>query len=178
MRVRSLFDEKKKARVREAIARNDTSIFRKKKAEPGQAQTKPLKKQLSPGEQNRVNEQLIDAALKGNFDSAKEALEKGADPDSKEWIKIENGTLVKVTQTVLSVIVTEWDIERNRSIIDKPENWQKKKDRMDALKKIMELLLTSGADPNVTFNAELILGYFKHKDSQIYDLFKRYGAKE
>jgi len=172
MRVRSLFDDKKKARVREAIAKGDTSIFGKKKAEPEQAQPKRPKIQLDPGMQAEVDGQLLTAITSHDPDAAREAIEKGAFVDLLTGIPgiRENGT-------VLALAVNEWQSERNRSIIDKPEQWKEKERRLDVCKKIIELLVTSGADPNVTLH-DPILSYFKHRESQIYELLKKHGAKE
>jgi len=171
MKLRSLIDDKKKQRVREAIAKGDTSIFGKKKAEPEQAQPKRQKKP-DPGMEAEVDGQLLTAIIRHDPDAVREAIEKGAFVDLLTGIPglRENGT-------VLALAVNEWQIERNRSIIDKPENWKAKEHRLDVCKKIIELLVTSGADPNVTLH-DPILSYFKHRESQIYELLKKHGAKE
>jgi len=78
MKFNSLIDEKKKQRVRDAIAKGDTSIFRKKKVEPSyRGEKTPM---IS---QEERNSQLIQAVKDRNTIVVKEAIAQGADVNTQ-----------------------------------------------------------------------------------------------
>ena len=80
MKLRSMIDDKKKARVREAIVRGDPSlIFPKRKAGPEPA--KAEKKELNLQQQIELNDKLWEAVKKGDMKAAEELISKGADID-------------------------------------------------------------------------------------------------
>jgi len=83
MKIRSLIDDKKKAKVREAIRKGDTSIFGKKKnaVEEPALQSEKLeinKQKIAPELQAELNEQLLYHVAKNDIEKVKEALINGA----------------------------------------------------------------------------------------------------
>jgi len=84
MKLRSIIDDKKKAKVRDAIAKGDTSIFGKKKKgaeEPAFLLEKLVikKQKIAPELQAELNKQLLYHVAKNDIEKVKEALVNGAD---------------------------------------------------------------------------------------------------
>lgn len=118
--VRSLSDEKGRKAVKEAIAKDDPSIF--KRAQPAQGN-------IMEAEKYRL--QLISAASCGNYDLALEALDKGADPNTKD----NEGTPVLI---LLAKLYAKW------TMLTVADPFPPRIDRT------AELLLSRGADPYAT----------------------------
>ena len=64
MKLRSMIDDKKKARVREAIAKDDPGmLWPKKKARPEPTIDKEQKRQLSTEEQQKLDAELLNCSV-------------------------------------------------------------------------------------------------------------------
>jgi ankyrin repeat protein len=80
-----MIDPKKKARVREALRKGDSSLLRKKKSSPKPMVEQPTaQKPLTPKEQKKLNQELFTVAGIGDTQKVNDLLLKGADVNGKD----------------------------------------------------------------------------------------------
>ena len=167
--IGSLIDDKKKARVREAIAKNDPGmLWPKKKAEPEPAMDKKQKRQLSPEEQQKLDSELL-AASHHDFKRVKALLEGGANPNARN----EDG------ETALMVAVRAYENTLGIAIFvpvgGSAEDIRKR--QHDLCVNTLELLLAAGADVNATDSqGRTAWDYSRDSSEHIRALFEKYGA--
>ncbi len=77
-----LISKNKKQKMKSAIRRKDSSIFRRDNKNK-LSTTKP-NRIITPEEKEKLNKQLLEAAEKENFKSIKEALDGGADVNTQD----------------------------------------------------------------------------------------------
>jgi len=167
MKLRSMIDDKKKARVREAIAKGDASIFGKKKAEPERAQPKRTKKQLSPEEQKKLDDKLLDRLRFCHFtDIIKTLIENGADPNAR------NGD----GETALMIALRTFESKLNATVIGDISRIQMRQRHEQGIKNV-EILLEAGADVNaLDSRGETAWERSWGCRENIRALFEKYGA--
>jgi len=84
MRYNSLIDDKKKQRVRDAIAKGDPSLlWPKKKVEPEPIRKKHPKKLPDSNVRGRLNSELLKAARSRDVEKVKKLIDKGADIEAR-----------------------------------------------------------------------------------------------
>ena len=165
MKLRSIIDDKKKAKVREAIAKGDPSIFGKKKAEPDEKQGG---KQLRPEEQKKLDDKLLDRLRFCHFtDIIKTLIENGADPNAR------NGD----GETALMVTLRAFESKLNATVIGDMSRIQMRQRHEQGIKNV-EILLEAGADVNaLDSRGETAWERSWGCRENIRALFEKYGAR-
>lgn len=136
----ALFDEGRKRRMRDALAKGEAIVFRKGAAE-GPMPDILVVHPLSPEEKTALDCQLISAAESGDYHKAKDALDRGADPNSRDAGGTPAIMVAGNSYNERSGWAVMHDINNGMKVVNDPRN-------LDGINMTAGLLLERGADPD------------------------------
>jgi ankyrin repeat protein len=190
MTLRSIIDPKKRAQVRAALRKGDPSMLKKKKVARNPLVEQPTaQKQLTPKEQEKLNQELFEAARNGDTQKVADLIQRGADVNKIESCFVQEypvmereisplmlASMKDHTETVELLLQSGADVNARDNSGRTPLIIASYHGR----NKVVELLIQNGADINDADNlgSNSLATAYHNSNTQTADLLKKHGAKE
>lgn len=181
MKLQSIIDPKKKARVREALRKGDASLLRKKK----KPSAKPLveqptaQKPLTPEEQEKLNRELTNAASVGDTQKVKDLIQKGADVNS---CSLNARTPLMFASYQGHTKTAELLIQKGADVDSRDDRGQTSLIQASFFGRVqvVDLLIQNKADVNAKDNSDWtsLMHAIHGRHSKTKKLLRKHGAKE